>query len=440
MAAIDETCRVSIRTADHEADVVLPTHIPIGELVPAVVDLIGTDQSSGRAPHLSRVCGERLDPAATLTQYAIPDGELLILTTAVRPAPIIRFDSSAVVEDELAAMPPAAWRITRRAGGWCTLGWASTVLLVLLGRPLLDSGADRHPVIGALTSLLMLAGAAVAQRAEPKRSAVSIGVLAAVFAGLTAALTIPARPGMSAFMLAMAAMAATALLAWRLLDCAPSVFLPVAATAMTASAATIGAVIGWWSTIAVGPMLVAASVAILTVSPRLAVRSSGLTTAGPTDGHLKALARVAHHRLTVIVVATAWTAALGAVLTAATADNPGAAAALIAILAALLLIRAVRNSDPYRVAAQGFSFGIAVTALAVPCSVEAPQCIPWLCGALLTIVAGTAWFARREPAEFSTALHRAVSTLDLILGAAIVPASCAAAGAFAGLAEVGLPW
>ncbi|WP_396927144.1 EsaB/YukD family protein [Mycolicibacterium sp.] len=440
MAAIDETCQVSIRTADQEADVVLPTHIPIGELMPAVVDLIGTDQSSGRAPHLTRVCGERLDPAATLAQYAIPDGELLILTTDVRPAPITRFDSSAVVEDEIAAMPPAALRITRRVGGWCTLGWASTVLLVLLGRPLLDSGASRHPVIGALTALLMLAGATVAQRAEPKRSAVSISVLAAVFAGLTAALTIPGRPGMPAFMLAMAAMAAIALLACRLLDCAASVLLPVAATAMAATAATMGAVIGWWSTTAVGPMLVAASVAILTVSARLAVRSSGLTTTGPTDGHLKALARAAHHRLTVIVVATAWTAALGAVLTAATADNPGAAAALIAILAGLLLIRAVRDRDPYRVAAHSFSFGIAVTALAVLCSVEAPQCIPWLCGALLTIVAGTAWLARREPAGFSPAMHRAVSTLDLILGAAIVPASCAATGAFAGLAQIGLPW
>lgn len=431
---------MSIRTADQEADVVLPTHIPIGELMPAVVDLIGTDQSSGRAPHLTRVCGERLDPAATLAQYAIPDGELLILTTDVRPAPITRFDSSAVVEDEIAAMPPAALRITRRVGGWCTLGWASTVLLVLLGRPLLDSGASRHPVIGALTALLMLAGATVAQRAEPKRSAVSISVLAAVFAGLTAALTIPGRPGMPAFMLAMAAMAAIALLACRLLDCAASVLLPVAATAMAATAATMGAVIGWWSTTAVGPMLVAASVAILTVSARLAVRSSGLTTTGPTDGHLKALARAAHHRLTVIVVATAWTAALGAVLTAATADNPGAAAALIAILAGLLLIRAVRDRDPYRVAAHSFSFGIAVTALAVLCSVEAPQCIPWLCGALLTIVAGTAWLARREPAGFSPAMHRAVSTLDLILGAAIVPASCAATGAFAGLAQIGLPW
>lgn len=432
---------MSIRTADHEADVVLPTHIPIGELMPAVVELIGTDQSSGRAPHLTRVCGERLDPAATLAQYAIPDGELLILTTDVRPAPIARFDFSAVVEDEVAAMPPAAWRITRRVGGWCTLGWASTVLLVLLGRPLLDSGASRHPVIGALTSLLMLAGALAAQRAEPTQTgAVSMGVLAAGFAGVTAALSTPGRPGVSALMLAMAAMAVTALLAWRLLDCAASVFLPVAATTMAATAATMGAVIGWWSTTAVGPMLVAASVAILTVSARLAVRSSGLTTTGPTDGHLKALARAAHHRLTVIVVATAWTAALGAVLTAATADNPGAAAALIAILAGLLLIRAVRDRDPYRVAAHSFSFGIAVTALAVLCSVEAPQCIPWLCGALLTIVAGTAWLARREPAGFSPAMHRAVSTLDLILGAAIVPASCAATGAFAGLAQIGLPW
>jgi type VII secretion integral membrane protein EccD len=441
MVALDEMCRVSIRTADRSTDVTLPAQIPIGELMPALVDLIGADQFGGADPYLSRVCGERLDRSATLAQHAIPDGELLILGTEVRSLPITRVDSSAIVEDAVAAMQPPVWRLTRRCARWCALGWVAAVLLVLLGYPIADPGARRHPVIAALAALLMLAGAAAARRTEPKpASAVSMGVLAATFAGMTAALACPGQLGMPTFLLAMAAMVSTSLVAWRLLGCAPSVFLPIAVSAMSASAAATGAVIGWWPTTTVGPMLVTASVAVLAVSARLAVHGSGLASAGAPDVRLEARARIAHHRLTVIVVTTAWTAALGAVLTAATTVLPVLAGGLIAILAVLLLIRSTRNGDPYRAAAQGVSSGVAATALAVLGVDAVPRSMPWLCGTLLLVTAcgvGLAPGRRNGP---SAAVRRAISTLDLALGAAIVPASCAAAGAFAGIAQVGSPW
>ncbi|KAA0105160.1 type VII secretion integral membrane protein EccD [Mycolicibacterium sp. P1-5] len=441
MVAIDETCQVSIRTSGRSTDVALPARIPIGELMPALVDLVGADQFGGADPHLTRVCGERLDRAATLAQCAIPDGELLILEAEVRPLPITRVDPSAIVKDEVAAMPQPGWRLTRRSARWCTVGWVAAVLLVLLGHPIVDPDARRHPVIGALAAIVMLAGAVAMQRTASKpTSAVSMGVLAATFAGLTAALASPGQPGMPTFLLAMAAIAATSLVVWRLLGCAPSVFLPMAVTTMAASVAATGAVIGWWHTTIVGPMLVTASVAVLAVSARLAVHGSGLARAGLPDAHLEARARTAHHRLTAIVVATAWTAALGAVLTAATTVLPVLGGALIAILSVLLLVRAVRNSEPYRAAAQGVSSGIAATALASLCVEGAPQSIPWLCGALLLITACAVGLAPGGGNQPSAAARRAISTLDLALGAAIVPASCAAGGAFAGLAQVGSPW
>ncbi len=68
MAATDEMCQVSIRTADHEVDVTLPAQVPIAELMPAVVDLIGKDEFAGREPRLTRVSGEVLNTAATLAQ------------------------------------------------------------------------------------------------------------------------------------------------------------------------------------------------------------------------------------------------------------------------------------------------------------------------------------------------------------------------------------
>jgi len=46
MATAAEFCRVSIRTADAEVDLALPADIPIGELLPAAIDLITGDNTA----------------------------------------------------------------------------------------------------------------------------------------------------------------------------------------------------------------------------------------------------------------------------------------------------------------------------------------------------------------------------------------------------------
>lgn len=439
MAASDQTRRVSIRVADHETDVALPARIPIGELMPAVVDVVGADRFIGGDPHLARVCGERLDPAATLAECTIVDGDLLIVTSELEPAPITRFDPSAVIEDAIAALPQPVWRLTQHSAAWWTLGWAGTALLVSLARPILISDASRYPVIGALATLAVLASAIATHRVMSASVApVSLAVLATAFAGVTAALADPGQPGMSTVLLAAAAISSASLLGWRLLRCAPSVFLPIATAAMTATIAAVGAVLTWWPTATVGPMMAAAALAVLAVSARLAVHSAGLATAG-SDTHLVAGARVAHRRLTVIVVAAAWTAALGAALAAVTTAHPGATAVFIAIVAAVLLIRIRRRDDVYRIVAQSLSVLIAVTTLACLCITKAPASTPWLCGAFLLIAVGAVGAAQRKPRRFSPSVRRAMSVLELVLGASIAPAGCAAAGLVTRLPGIGLP-
>lgn len=440
MAASDQISRVSIRTADHEVDVALPAHIPIGELMPAVIDVVAMDHVAGRDPHLTRVCGERLDPVATLAECTIFDGELLILTSELPPAPITRFDPGAVVADAVTALPQPVWRLTHRTTASWALGWAGALLLVSLGRPILVSDANRYPVIGALATLVMLASAIAAYRViSAPAGAVSLGVLATAFAGVTAALADPGQPGMSTFLLAMAAIASTSLLVWRLLRCASSVFLPVATASMTAAIAAVGAVLAWWPTATVGPMMAGAALAVLAVSARIAVRSAGLATAGPGT-HVAARARVAHRHLTVIAVAAAWTAALGMVLTAVTTAHPGTAGFFIVIVVAVLLIRSCRCDDTYRTAAQAISVLIGLTTLAGLCIATAPASTPWLCGALLLIAVGAVGAAHHEPWRFTSAVRRAMSALELVLGASIAPAACAAAGLVTRLSQIGLPW
>ncbi|MBI3689585.1 MAG: hypothetical protein HY239_02585 [Mycolicibacterium aromaticivorans] len=187
-------------------------------------------------------------------------------------------------------------------------------------------------------------------------------------------------------------------------------------------------------------MLAAASAAVLAASARLSVHSCGLARAGLADSHLEARARLAHNRLTLIVATAAATAALGAAVTAVTTSHSSLAATFLAIIAALLMLRALRERALYRAVAQSISSMIAATVLVGLCVADAPQSIRWLCGALVLIAAGAAWVTHRGPVHASPAVRRAISIVELILGAAVVPGACAAAGMFGGLAQIGAAW
>ncbi|WP_431239002.1 type VII secretion integral membrane protein EccD [Mycolicibacterium aichiense] len=441
MAASDQTRQVSIRVADRETDVSLPAGIPIAELMPAVVDVIGAPEFSGTDPHLIRVCGQRLDPEKTLVQSAIHDGELLILTTAAPPAPITRFDVGGTVTDAIVALPEPTCRLIRCGAGHGVLGWAAVALLVLLGGAIADPTASRHPVVAAAAALLAMSGAVIVRRTTTGRvTVVSLGVLAVVFAGLAAALLPLGPPAMPTFLVAMAAIASASLLAWRLLGCATEVFLPLAAVAMAVAMTTMGAVAGCWPADTCGPMLACGSVAALAASARLSIHSSGLARARPADTDLDALARRAHHRLTLIVATAAAATALGAAVTAVTTSHPLLAAIFLAIVAALLILRTMREHTRYRIVAQSISSAIIVTALGAFCAVNAPQSIPWLCGVCALIATGAVWVTQREPVPIAPAVRRVVSTVELMLGAAVVPGACASVGMFSGLAQIGSAW
>lgn len=440
MAALADIRRLSIRATDHDVDVALPAHLPIAELVPALVDLIGIADVGGTDPRLIRVCGQVLDPAATLAQCLIPDGELLILTGAVeRTAPTPRFDASTVVADSAAALAHASEPAAGRRARWVVVYGSAAVLTTLLGYAILDPDAARHNAIGSAGAVLALAGAVGVRRARRDQAgAVGLGVLATTLAGLTAALACPGRPGMAGYLLAMSAIAAASLLSWRLLDCGPSVFLPLAAVAMMASATALGAVVGWWPTPAVGPMLVMGSLAALALSARLSVHSAGLSAADLSDAELEARTRTAHRRLTAIVVAAAAASALGAIVTATTTAQPVVSAGFLTITGVSLLLRARRHDDSYRIAALILSSGVAVTSLIVLCAADISSSTPWLCWILMMVGAGAAWSVHQGPARWPVASRRVIFLLELAAGAAVVPVGAAAAGAFGALPAIGL--
>ncbi|HTY29375.1 MAG TPA: EsaB/YukD family protein, partial [Mycobacterium sp.] len=62
-----QMCRVSVRSAHREADLAVPAHLPLREVLPSVVTMVGGDVC-GRDIQLVRVDGDVLDPDRSIAQ------------------------------------------------------------------------------------------------------------------------------------------------------------------------------------------------------------------------------------------------------------------------------------------------------------------------------------------------------------------------------------
>lgn len=85
-------------------DLVVPAGLPLGELMPSIVDVtVGTSEGP-RHWQLTRPAGEPLDPSMSLRDNAVDDGDLLVLAD-VRILPPLRLpaDPCAVVAGAIPA-------------------------------------------------------------------------------------------------------------------------------------------------------------------------------------------------------------------------------------------------------------------------------------------------------------------------------------------------
>jgi type VII secretion integral membrane protein EccD len=415
-----EMCRVSIRSAHRDTDLALPADLPLCEVIPSVVDVVGAEVC-GRDVHLVRADGDVLDAARSLAQCGVHDGEVLILTAATEPPHRAPFDLCDSVVDAVGRTDsdvPARHPTTAVVG---TL-WSAAAVAVVLGHNAFDATTGNVGA-GCATAISALVGAVVLRRDPPL--AVPLGVVAAALAGLSAALAVPALPG---FMLAMSAVSATSLLAWRLLDCGTGTFLPLGGMTMAAAAAAFAEHLGLLPTAGIGPVLTMASLAVLAVAPRLATRLSGLSASvWPDDVERRAAS--ARRVLTGLVTAAAATSALGTLVTAVLSVRRLEAATLIAAVAAILLLRSRTHADPCRAAALLISAGVAVSVFVGLVAVSAPWTTTWLCGlliagAVIVMVLGS------TDLSVSPAAEQMMAAVEWAAGAAIVPLACATAGFF----------
>ncbi|HTY27786.1 MAG TPA: EsaB/YukD family protein, partial [Mycobacterium sp.] len=259
-----EMCRVSIRSVHREADLAVFAHLPLCELMPSVAAMLG-DDVDGQDVRLGRVDGDVLDPAQSLAQSGVCDGEVLILTTAAERTAQSNFDlCDAVAQAVMRADPrePATHLpVATVAALWSAVAVAALLVRCVVGPAIGGVG------IGCAGMASALAGALMVRR--HRNMSTTLGLVGSAFAGLTALLAVPALPG---FLLAMSAVSATSLGLWRILGFGTRMFLPLSGATMAAAAASLPVALEWLPTQYAGPILTTASVAILAVSPRLASR------------------------------------------------------------------------------------------------------------------------------------------------------------------------
>ena len=111
-------CRLTVLTPGSRADVALPVDVPVADLVPMLMELLGEQGDPGRPVpwRLTGPTGGAPAPGATLDDIGVLDGELLRLGPAAPPPPAPVFDDPV---DALAALtaPPAEARRPGRPGG-----------------------------------------------------------------------------------------------------------------------------------------------------------------------------------------------------------------------------------------------------------------------------------------------------------------------------------
>lgn len=416
MAAMTAMCRLSIRSALTEVDVELPADLAVAELLPTVVDLVGEIPFPGSL-RLARPDGTVVDVRASLAECGVHDGDVLFLVPVDLPDPPVPVEVGAAVAQ------------LREQGGRAVPDWATAVLvtawsaIAVVTALCVGSRTTGVSLVFATAAIAFTLWAAVRVRRH-RTASTGLGVIAAVVGTVSAWGMVP---GLAGGMLGSSALAGVALVAWRVLDHGAQVFVPLSGVGL-ASAATAAAVMSdVLPAAAAGSLVGTAAVAVLAVSPRWSLRAGGVSpSAHPQD--LQSGVVRARSTLAATVAAAAGVGMSGVMMTAAWSAEPGWAATFTGLLSAEFLLRSrFHQGCP--------SWWVMMSAAASAATVStglltrsAPWATGWVCAAVLTVAAGTV--VGSTAAARSVLAARALGILDVVVGAAVVPAACAAAGVF----------
>jgi WXG100 protein secretion system (Wss), protein YukD len=339
-----DVCRVSIQLGGTQADIALPDHIPVGQLMPSVCDVLS--RPPGEAPTCLHLPGQPpLDLSMTLSEQGIRDGALLVLAPVADPPP------RAPVVHATDAVEQAAAERTR--------GWTAQ--------------ATRLAALLAATAM----------------------------AGVTGLVAVPGGIGTPSLLLGTAAAAAAAAISASLSRDGRTTLMALTCLCTLIAVAALGATLFGLSDRTAALALTVTAVGVLTISGRLSVLISGLPQHIAADldpGHdrldedLWSRAGQAQQVLTALVVAAAIAAAVGAAaVTFTSGSSRWVDLALAWIITAVLLIRSRSHSEPARRASLLASGTGCAAALFVALAAHVPALTPWICAAAAASATAAAW-------------------------------------------------
>ena len=442
-------CRLTVLAPRLRVDVALPSDVPVAELVPMVLELVGEPERSGvvrpRPWRLSGVAGGLLPAAATLDELGVLDGELLRLGPAT-PAPRVP-----VFDDPVDALAAGAGDGAAREH---QLEGAAVLLVIVAAAGLLSAGGPGWVAAALLAGAAAVAGvvcAAKLVRPDAVDRAPDHGLARVVALGgvvLAAAAGWNALPGASltgplmAAAVAAGIAAATAQLVLRVV--APT--LVAAGVVAVATAAAVMAVRLGAGSIAAATASAAVAIVGAPLLPRVALRLAGLPRpVVPADGseltdddaglpaaELAERGDLARGYLAGLTGGAATIASVGALFAASGGGWFGPVFAAVTAVVLLLRARGYADAAPARTAlgaAVATAVGLAVI-LSAPGFTAAPlACVVLLLGAAAGIAALDASTRGRRFA-LSPVLRRSIDLAEALLVAACVPLALAAMDLF----------
>lgn len=439
--------RVTVASGSRRVDLVLPSVVPVAELVPELARSVGLlDPSTVYGGYrLVTTEGRVLRPDTGLLVQGVPDGSLLTVAAGVDDEPARVYDDvveamADAVEEEL---PP--WR--QESGRRTALG--ASALLLSLGAVAMLFWDDARPagLVAACVALLLDVGAIMLSRASRQSdAAVTAALTATGYAGVAGLLLVD-RPdaifpfGEGLFGTPLAALGAGVLISGviALIGLADSRVLALPAVLVGALFAVAGLVIRETGADPAVLLTVVLLVAVLagSVFPWLALGATGAASTSDEQGAVdvdavRADALVAHE----ILIAVTVTVGVLVVLLTPMAVSLGVAGTLLAVLCCLVVMlrtRQHRSGSQVLVGLLSGVLGLAVTGVAVlavhpdwRAAAAVLLAVGGLLMLLLALIAGSSSARRSRLADV-------VETVCLI---ALLPLAVVATGAFSALASL----
>ncbi|MEU9122799.1 type VII secretion integral membrane protein EccD [Streptomyces sp. NPDC048506] len=314
--------RVTLVGERRRADVVLRSDMPVGQLLPDVLQLLG-DRPASRpmARQLVTSDGSVLPHDSTLVSAGIADGAVLRLVTthSAPPAPVVHDVTDQVAND----LDLRAWRwrpVARRASaGAATVAFAVTA--ALLARREFPLGA-LVGVLSAVALVLLAAGALVARIGRGNRGLATALLVASGGLGVLIAWTAADAygwPGTAR----LAGVAGALVLTLVFLG----YFSPLGKGGLVGAVTTATIAAVWEAVAAVqgdparlGAVMAVFSLVVLGVLPRLALMASGLTA---LDDRRSGGISVSRHQVGTALAGTHRGLALSTIVTAVSATSAG---------------------------------------------------------------------------------------------------------------------